>query len=105
MITAYITLAGDRYAIKACTAAAVYFEQVTGRPFALETLTDKMLYCWSMVLASNPDKPVLDFRDFMDGMDESPDAAAGFEKVLDDLKRRSQAADGAADSEGDKKKD
>lgn len=92
MITAQITLNGERYAVRASTAAAVYYEQVAGKGFDLDTLTDQMLYCWCMVIAANPDRPMLDFRAFLDALDASPDAADGFAALLDDLHRRSQAA-------------
>lgn len=106
MITARITLNGEKYAVRASTAAAVYYEQVTGKGFDLDTLTDQMLYCWCMVIAANPDKPMLDFRTFLDALDASPDAADGFAALLDDLRRRSQAAQavtGREDGDGSKK--
>ena len=103
MITTHITLNGEKYAVRASTAAAVYYEQVSGRDFSVDTLTDQMLYCWCMVIASNPGKPIMEFRSFLDALDESEDAAAGFAELIDDLKRRSQAAEAVTVPDDSKK--
>ena len=103
MITTQITLKGEMYALRASTAAAIYYEQVTGKPFELDTLTDNFMYFWCMVLASNRDKPVIGFIDFVDALDESPDALKAFEELLTDLRARNSLIEDSTVSDNKKK--
>lgn len=89
MLTKTITLNGEEYRLRACTAAAVYYEQVKGEPFDIvKGLTDNLLYFWCMLQASNRDKAVMDFFDFVDYLDENPDILTVFRELLTDAQKR-----------------
>lgn len=105
MLTKTITLNGEEYRLRAgTTAAAVMYEQVTGRAFDIKTLSDRLTYFWCMLMASNRDKPFMDFYDFLDAMDDNPEAIAVFTEVLEDAGRRTAAVAGT-EGDDDKKKD
>ena len=66
-----ITINGTDYNIKYTIRALFIFEQITGKPFAIQTLLDNYIFFYSMILANNQDN-VLDWNDFLDELDNNP---------------------------------
>lgn len=106
MQTRTVTINGSQYTLKACTMAAVYYEQVKGEAFKIGTLTDNLLYFWCMLLAGNRDKPILGFSEFVDALDADPDILKAFEELVRDLQEnRPQPLNPEPEYADDKKKD
>lgn len=66
-----ITINGTDYNIKYTIRALFIFEQITGKPFAIQTLLDNYIFFYSMILANNQDN-VLDWDAFIDELDNNP---------------------------------
>lgn len=91
MITKEITIKGKPYKIKASTASAVYYEQMKGEMFSIDSLTDNLLYFYCMVLANNRDKEIPSFFDFLDEMDDDANNILSiFEALLADQKKKNE---------------
>lgn len=68
-----IKIKGKNYNIKYTIRALFIFEQITGKPFRIETLLDNYLFFYSMILANNQDKAdILSWDDFLDALDNDP---------------------------------
>ncbi len=82
-------------------ASMIVFEQVTGKPFALDgTVTSMLLLVWSVIEANNPG--TISLKDMLEWLDEHPDDMAYLVgEVSRQIKISSTLADGEAD---DKKK-
>lgn len=66
-----ITIKNKEYKIKQTLRALFIFEQITGRPFEIKTMLDNYIFFYSVIIANNPDN-ILDWDDFIDALDESP---------------------------------
>lgn len=66
-----IKIKGKNYNIKYTIRALFIFEQITGKPFKIETLLDNYIFFYSMILANNQDK-VIQWDDFIDALDNDP---------------------------------
>lgn len=66
-----ITINGTDYNIKYTIRALFIFEQITCKPFAINTLLDNYIFFYSMILANNQDN-VLDWDTFIDELDNNP---------------------------------
>lgn len=66
-----ITINGTDYNIKYTIRALFIFEQITGKPFTIQTLLDNYIFFYSMILANNQDN-VLDWDTFIDELDNNP---------------------------------
>ena len=66
-----ITIKGNEYKIKYTIRALFIFEQITKKAFKIETLLDNYIFFYCMILANN--ETVLDWNDFLDALDESPE--------------------------------
>lgn len=105
MLTRTVTINDVEYRLRACSAAAVFYEQAKGEKFdAVESLTDNLLYFWCMLAACNRDKAVMDFFDFVDALDENPEILSVFGELLEDARKRSMAVM-LGKAQEDKKKD
>lgn len=74
-----IEINGKNYQVRYTIRALFIFEQITGKPFKIETLLDNYLFFYSMILASNKDQ-VLEWDDFINAIDEDPTL---FQRIAD----------------------
>lgn len=100
-----VTINGTEYAVKYTIRALFIFEQITGKPFKIETLLDNYIFFYSMLLASNKDNVnVLQWDDFIDALDADRTL---FQKlndiVAENEKARKVFEDNAPDPDGEKK--
>lgn len=77
-----ITINGKNYNIKYSLRALFIFEQITNRPFEIKTLLDNYIFFYSMILASNKDKEPLDWDEFIDALDESPNLLVEMNDII-----------------------
>lgn len=76
-----ITIKDKEYKIKYSIRALFIFEQITGKPFKIETLLDNYIFFYSMILANNKDE-VLDWNDFLDALDDNPNLLEEMNEVV-----------------------
>ncbi len=70
-----ITINNQEYEIRYTIRALFIFEQIKGEAFQIRTTLDNYLFLYSMILASNKDKP-LSWDDFLDAIDNDPSIIA-----------------------------
>lgn len=81
-----IKIKGKNYNIKYTIRALFIFEQITGKPFKIETLLDNYIFFYSMILANNQDKSeILSWDDFIDALDNDPKL---FSKINDAVEQQ-----------------
>ena len=72
-----IVIKDTPYPIRYTVRAMILFEQMRGKAFSLETLTDQYYFIFSLILATNKDC-ALTFDDLLDALDENP-------KIMEDF--------------------
>lgn len=76
-----VTINGTDYKVKYTIRALFIFEQITGKPFKMETTLDSYLFFYSMILANNKENP-LDWDTFLDALDENPKLLKTMEQIM-----------------------
>lgn len=64
-----IKINGKDYKFKNTLRAMFIFEQITKKPFKIETLLDNYIYLYSILLANNEDN-LIDWNDFINALDD-----------------------------------
>lgn len=82
-----ITIKGKEYNIKNTIRTMFIWEQIMQRPFEIKTTQDNFVFLYSLLLANNPDN-VISWDEFIDALDEDPSIMLGFNKLLDDDKKK-----------------
>lgn len=77
-----ITIKGKNYNLKYSLRALFIFEQITNRPFEIKTLLDNYIFFYSLILASNKDEDPLDWDEFIDALDESPNLLVEMNDII-----------------------
>lgn len=72
---------GKQYKLKYTLRALFIYEQITGKLFNLETVTDQYLFCYCVLAANNPDMD-LTFDDLIDAIDEDINLMVEFQSFL-----------------------
>ena len=99
-----ITINGVEYKVKRTIKAMFIMEQITGHPFAINTLQEQYLFFWCMLYANNPDT-CLDYDDFLNAIDDDNDLIQQLLRLNDDENTRDAMLSGGDDKDGtDKKK-
>ena len=99
-----ITINGVEYKVKRTIKAMFIMEQITGHPFAINTLQEQYLFFWCMLYANNPDT-CLDYDDFLNAIDDDNDLIQQLLRLNDDENIRDEMLSGADGADGaDKKK-
>lgn len=99
-------LNNKEYKIKVTLRAMVIFEQIASKPFEISNTLDQFVYFYSLLLANNPECNMT-FDDFLDSLDEDPNALMEFKKILEDYNKRMSSLNRNNDessSEDNKKK-
>lgn len=97
-----ITIKNKEYKIKQTLRALFIFEQITGRPFEIKTMLDNYIFFYSVIIANNPDN-ILDWDDFIDALDESPNLLTEFTE-LNQEQNKVDTLFNSEDSKEEKKK-
>ena len=102
-----ITINGVEYKVKRTIKAMFIMEQITGHPFAINTLQEQYLFFWCMLYANNPDT-CLDYDDFLNAIDDDNDLIQQLLRLNDDENTRDEMLSGEDGKDGedgeDKKK-
>lgn len=94
-----INIKNKEYKVKQTLRALFIFEQITGRPFEIKTMLDNYIFFYSVILANNPDN-ILDWDDFIDALDETPNLLNDFTE----LNQKQNKVDALFNSEEGEKK-
>lgn len=97
-----ITINGVEYKVKRTIKAMFIMEQITGHPFAINTLQEQYLFFWCMLYANNPDT-CLDYDDFLNAIDDDNDLIQQLIRLNDDESTRDEMLSGE-DGKDDKAK-
>lgn len=96
-----ITINGKEYKIKYTIRSLFIFEQITKKPFEMNTLLDNYVFFYSIILANNED--VLEWNEFIDALDNDPTI---FQQINDAVNQSAKVEDIIGDddaSDGQKK--
>lgn len=96
-----ITINGKEFNLKYTLRSLFIFEQITKKPFKIETMLDNYVFFYSLLIANNKDN-TLEWDEFIDAMDEDPTLLDRMNKVLEDNKKKTDIFSG--EEKGDEKK-
>lgn len=96
-----IIINNTEYKIKQTLRALFIFEQITKRPFRIETLLDNYIYLYSIILANNDDN-ILEWDDFINALDDDNTIYQQLNDILEGKQKIEELMDGEV-SDGDKK--
>ena len=82
-----ITINGKEYNVRYTLRALFIFEQITNKPFKIETLLDNYIFFYSIILASNKDK-ILDWDEFIDELDRNPKLYTEITNVINEQQKK-----------------
>lgn len=97
-----VTINGVDYKIKYTIRALFIMEQITGKPFQVNTLLDNYIFFYSMILANNKDK-ILDWNDFIDALDNDPNLFKQLTEIGNSFTKKDSMFQQEADEESKKK--
>jgi hypothetical protein len=90
-----ITLAGKDWPVRYSIRALLYFEQIAGKPFKVETMTDTYILMYAFLLASNKSDFVMNFEQFMDAIADDTKPVSQFNEFFTAATKQLQDRDAA----------
>ena len=84
-----IKINDKEYKVKYTIRALFYWEQITGKPFAIDTLLDNYLFFYCMILANNPDD-VLEWDQFLNAIDNDPTLFSQINSTVEDSQKKDE---------------
>ena len=101
-----IKIKGKNYNLKYTIRALFIFEQITGKPFKIETLLDNYVFFYSIILANNMDKEnIISWDEFIDELDKNPNLFSVINDAIDDKQEKDKIfqTEEVKDDKGEKK--
>lgn len=100
-----IKIKNKNYKFKYTIRALFIFEQITNKPFKVQTLLDNYIFFYSVLLASNREKEdVITWDEFLDELDKNPQLFHDIQKLLDSETKKDAIFDNGANEKTAKKK-
>lgn len=96
-----VKICGEEYEVRNTLRSLFIFEEITGKPFKVETLLDNYLFLYSVILASNPGKPIA-WEKFIDAIDSDPGVASLINSILAEAQKVEKLLEEEGGEEGDK---
>ena len=84
-----IKINDKEYKVKYTIRALFYWEQITVKPFAINTLLDNYLFFYCMILANNPDD-VLEWDQFLNAIDNDPTLFSQINSTVEDSQKKDE---------------
>ena len=84
-----IKINDKEYKVKYTIRALFYWEQITGKSFAINTLLDNYLFFYCMILANNPDN-VLEWDQFLNAIDNDPTLFSQINSTVEDSQKKDE---------------
>ena len=88
---------GKNIELKSKLRSLLIFEQIARKPFAPNSITDMVLYFYSVILANYPNIE-LTFDELMDEVDENPNLFTEFTAWIEKQSKRNSVFDVSSDS-------
>ena len=82
-----IKINDKEYKVKYTIRALFIYEQITGKPFAINTLMDNYIFFYSLILANNLDD-VLEWDTFIDALDEDNSIYEQFNQIVEEEEKK-----------------
>lgn len=98
-----ITIANREFNIKYTIRALFIFEQITKKPFKIESLLDNYIFFYSMILANNKDN-VLEWDAFIDAIDADPTLFNKMSDIVTAQQRKNELFEGDEEEGAEEKK-
>lgn len=76
-----IKIYDHEYEVKYCLRSMFIMEEITGKPFKVETLLDSYIFCYSCIMAGNTGAS-LEFDAFIDYCEDHPEVLAEFSEFM-----------------------
>lgn len=84
-----IKIKGKNYNLRYSIRALFIWEQITGKPFKLETLLDNYVFFYSIILANNSDKEnIISWDEFIDELDKNPLLFTALNEAIEDKQEK-----------------
>lgn len=98
-----IQIRGKEYQIRYTIRALFIWEQITGKPFKINTLLDNYIFFYSMILASNKND-IINWDDFIDALDADPTLFKRMSDIVAEQNKKDDLFNADNSSDGDEKK-
>ena len=95
-----ITINKKKYKVKYTIRALFIFEQITGKPFKIETLLDNYIFFYAMILANNQDK-ILDWNEYLDAIDANPNLFKEMNDIVSEEQKKNDLFDKSNEGDGE----
>ena len=82
-----IKINDKEYKVKYTIRALFIYEQITGKPFAINTLMDNYIFFYSLILANNLDD-VLEWDTFIDALDADHSIYEQFNQIVEEEEKK-----------------
>ncbi len=76
-----LTIRDKQYTIKYTLRALFIYEQITGKSFKMQTITDEYIFIYCLILANVPDIE-MSFEDFINECDTNPELVISMQKFI-----------------------
>ena len=101
-----IKIKNQKYKVKYTVRSLFIFEQITGKPFRIETLLDNYVFFYSIILANNMDKEnIISWDEFIDELDKNPNLFSVINDAIEDKQEKDKIfqTEEVKDDKGEKK--
>lgn len=98
-----ISINGKEYLIKYTIRALFLFEQITGKPFKIETLLDNYVFFYCLILANNKNN-IIEWDDFINAIDDNPNLFSEMNEVLEEENKKNNLFNDNGEAADDSKK-
>ena len=92
-----IKINGEEYVIKYTIRALFMWEQITGKPFKINTLLDNYIFFYCMLLSNNKDK-VLDWDSYLDALDNDTTLFSQMTEIVNKAEEEKKVFDNSSAS-------
>lgn len=100
-----INIGGKDYKVKYTIRALFLFEQITKKPFKIETLLDNYIFFYCVILANNKED-ILEWDTFIDALDSNKELYTQMNILLQEEEKKNELFDDGEEEEkkGEQKK-
>ena len=93
-----IKINGEEYVIKYTIRALFMWENITGKPFKINTLLDNYIFFYCMLLPNNKDK-VLDWDSYLDALDSDTTLFSQMTEIVNKAEEEKKVFDNSSASD------
>lgn len=98
-----IKIGNKNYNLKYTIRSLFLFEQITKKPFKIETLLDNYVFFYCLLLANNKDN-VIEWDDFIDALDKDPTLFSKMSEIIAKQQKKNELFEDDEKNDGEQKK-